>query len=138
MGRDILARLVHGSTVSFSIGVVTVSVSLTVGGSLGAAAGYFGGTIDNMIMRIMDILLAIPGMLLAISIVSAWGPSIINLMLAIAISSLPGFARVVRGSVITVTDRSSWRQQNVLGANNFENHTSHILCPTVWRPSSCR
>ena len=85
-GRDILARLVHGSRVSLSVGVVAVSISLVLGGSLGAAAGFYGGTIDNVIMRFMDILLAVPSLLLSITIVSALGPSIINLMLAIAIS----------------------------------------------------
>ena len=97
-GRDILARLVHGSRVSLSVGVVAVSISLVLGGSLGAAAGFYGGTIDNVIMRFMDILLAVPSLLLSITIVSALGPSIINLMLAIAISSLPGYARIVRAS----------------------------------------
>lgn len=81
-GRDILARLVHGSRVSLSVGVVAVSISLVLGGSLGAAAGFYGGTIDNVIMRFMDILLAVPSLLLSITIVSALGPSIINLMLA--------------------------------------------------------
>ena len=100
-GRDILARLVHGSRVSLSVGVVAVSISLVLGGSLGAAAGFYGGTIDNVIMRFMDILLAVPSLLLSITIVSALGPSIINLMLAIAISSLPGYARIVRASVLT-------------------------------------
>ena len=88
-----------------SVGVVAVSISLVLGGSLGAAAGFYGGTIDNVIMRFMDILLAVPSLLLSITIVSALGPSIINLMLAIAISSLPGYARIVRASVLTVKDQ---------------------------------
>lgn len=75
---------------------MAVSISLVLGGSLGAAAGFYGGTIDNVIMRFMDILLAVPSLLLSITIVSALGPSIINLMLAIAISSLPGYARIVQ------------------------------------------
>ena len=98
-GRDILARLVHGSRVSLSVGVVAVSIALLIGGSLGAIAGFYGGKIDNVIMRIMDIFLAVPSLLLSITIVSALGPSIFNLMLAIAISSVPGYARIVRASV---------------------------------------
>ena len=115
-GRDILARLVHGSR-----------VSLSLGGSLGAAAGFYGGTIDNVIMRFMDILLAVPSLLLSITIVSALGPSIINLMLAIAISSLPGYARIVRASVLTVKDQEFVEAAKCIGANNFEIILSHII-----------
>ena len=100
MGRDILLRVMYGSTVSLSIGVVTVAVSLTVGLILGAAAGDFGGKTDMIIMRIMDIFLAIPGTLLAICIVASLGNSIPNLVIAQAVSSIPTFSRVVRGAVI--------------------------------------
>ena len=99
-GRDILARLVHGSRVSLSVGVVAVSIALLIGGSLGAIAGFYGGKIDNVIMRIMDIFLAVPSLLLSITIVSALGPSIFNLMLAIAISSVPGYRPYCKGSGI--------------------------------------
>lgn len=136
-GRDILARLVHGSRVSLSVGVVAVSISLVLGGSLGAAAGFYGGTIDNVIMRFMDILLAVPSLLLSITIVSALGPSIINLMLAIAISSLPGYARIVRASVLTVKDQEFVEAANVSGPITLRS-SSHILSPTVWHPSSYR
>ena len=104
MGRDILLRVMYGSTVSLSIGVVTVAVSLTVGLILGAAAGYFGGKTDMIIMRIMDIFLAIPGTLLAICIVASLGNSIPNLVIAQAVYSIPTFSRVVRGAVITARD----------------------------------
>ena len=104
-GRDILARLVHGSRVSLSVGVVAVTISLLIGGTLGAIAGFYGGKVDNVIMRFMDILLAVPSLLLSITIVSALGPSLINLMLAIGISSVPSYARIVRASVLTVKDQ---------------------------------
>ena len=107
--------------------VVAVSISLVLGGSLGAAAGFYGGTIDNVIMRFMDILLAVPSLLLSITIVSALGPSIINLMLAIAISSLPGYARIVRASVLTVKDQEFVEAAKCIGANNFEIILSHII-----------
>lgn len=126
-GRDILARLVHGSRVSLSVGVVAVSISLLIGGSLGAAAGFYGGKIDNVIMRFMDILLAVPSLLLSITIVSALGPSIFNLMLAIAVSSVPGYARIVRASVLTVKDQEFVEAARCIGANNFEIITSHII-----------
>ena len=126
-GRDILARLVHGSRVSLSVGVVAVSIALLIGGTLGAVAGFYGGVIDNVIMRIMDIFLAVPSLLLSITIVSALGPSIFNLMLAIAISSVPGYARIVRASVLTVKDQEFVEAAKCIGANNFEIISSHIL-----------
>ena len=126
-GRDILARLVHGSRVSLSVGVGAVSIALLIGGSLGAIAGFYGGKIDNVIMRIMDIFLAVPSLLLSITIVSALGPSIFNLMLAIAISSVPGYARIVRASVLTVKDQEFVEAAKCIGANNFEIISSHIL-----------
>lgn len=126
-GRDILARLVHGSRVSLSVGVIAVSIALLIGGTLGAAAGFYGGTVDNVIMRFMDILLAVPSLLLSITIVSALGPSIFNLMLAIAVSSVPGYARIVRASVLTVKDQEFVEAARCIGANNFEIIASHII-----------
>lgn len=126
-GRDILARLVHGSRVSLSVGVVAVSISLLIGGTLGAIAGFYGGKVDNVVMRLMDVLLAVPSLLLSITIVSALGPSIFNLMLAIAISSVPGYARIVRASVLTVKDQEFVEAARCIGANNFEIISSHII-----------
>ena len=88
-GRDILARLVHGGRISLVVGVIAVGIALTIGGTLGAISGFFGGTVDMVISRLMDVLLAVPSLLLSITIVSALGPSIINLMIAIAVSSVP-------------------------------------------------
>ena len=118
MGRDILLRVMYGSTVSLSIGVVTVAVSLTVGLILGAAAGYFGGKTDMIIMRIMDIFLAIPGTLLAICIVASLGNSIPNLVIAQAVSSIPTFSRVVRGAVITARDADYVEAARAIGAKD--------------------
>lgn len=126
-GRDILARLVHGSRVSLSVGMIAVLISLILGGTLGAVAGFYGGKIDNIIMRFVDILLAVPSLLLSITIVSALGPSIFNLMLAIGISSIPSYARIVRASVLTVKDQEYVEAAKCIGANNFEIITSHIL-----------
>ena len=126
-GRDILARLVHGSRISLVVGVVAVSIALTVGGTLGALAGFYGGKIDMVIMRLMDILLAVPSLLLSITIVSALGPSIINLMIAISISSIPGYARIVRSSVMTVRDNEFVEAARSIGANNWQIILSHII-----------
>lgn len=103
-GRDLLVRIVFGSRVSLSIGFIAVFWGLLVGGILGAIAGFFGGKIDNLIMRICDVFLAVPMMLMAIVIVAALGASIVNLVIALSISSVPTFARIVRSAVLTVRD----------------------------------
>ena len=135
MGRDILLRVMYGSTVSLSIGVVTVAVSLTVGLILGAAAGYFGGKTDMIIMRIMDIFLAIPGTLLAICIVASLGNSIPNLVIAQAVSSIPTFSRVVRGAVITARDSDYVEAARAIGAKDatiiFHEVLPNSLAPII-------
>ena len=135
MGRDILLRVMYGSTVSLSIGVVTVAVSLTVGLVLGAAAGYFGGKTDMIIMRIMDIFLAIPGTLLAICIVASLVNSIPNLVIAQAVSSIPTFSRVVRGAVITARDADYVEAARAIGAKDatiiFHEVLPNSLAPII-------
>ena len=135
MGRDILLRVMYGSTVSLSIGVVTVAVSLTVGLILGAAAGYFGRKTDMIIMRIMDIFLAIPGTLLAICIVASLGNSIPNLVIAQAVSSIPTFSRVVRGAVITARDADYVEAARAIGAKDatiiFHEVLPNSLAPII-------
>ena len=135
MGRDILLRVMYGSTVSLSIGVVTVAVSLTVGLILGAAAGYFGGKTDMIIMRIMDIFLAIPGTLLAICIVASLGNSIPNLVIAQAVSSIPTFSHVVRGAVITARDADYVEAARAIGAKDatiiFHEVLPNSLAPII-------
>lgn len=135
MGRDILLRVMYGSTVSLSIGVVTVAVSLTAGLILGAAAGYFGGKTDMIIMRIMDIFLAIPGTLLAICIVASLGNSIPNLVIAQAVSSIPTFSRVVRGAVITARDADYVEAARAIGAKDatiiFHEVLPNSLAPII-------
>ena len=126
-GRDLLARIVHGSRMSLVVSFTSVAISLAVGGVLGAISGDFGGMIDDIIMRITDILLAIPMTLFAIVIVAALGPNTQNLALALAASSIPIFARLVRGSVITVRDVEYVEAARAIGANHFTIITKHIL-----------
>lgn len=118
MGRDIFNRVMYGSTTSLSIGVVTVIVALAGGLLLGAAAGYYGGKVDMIIMRIMDVFLAVPGTLLAICIVASLGNSIMNLVIAQAVSSIPSFSRVVRGAVMTARDAEYVEAARAIGAKD--------------------
>lgn len=126
-GRDIFARLIHGARVSLMVGIVAVGIAILIGGILGAIAGYYGGKVDNIIMRIMDVFLAIPGILLAIAIVSALGSGLFNLMLAIGISSIPGYARIVRASVLTVKDQEFIESARAVGATDFRIIRKHIV-----------
>lgn len=126
-GRDIFARVVHGARISLSVGIIAVSGALVIGGFLGAIAGYYGGNLDNIIMRIMDIFLAIPSILLAIAIVSALGSSLVNLMVAVGISSIPSYARIVRSSVITVKDEEFIEAARAVGANDGRIILRHII-----------
>ncbi len=126
-GRDIFARIVHGARISLMVGIVAVSIALALGGTLGAIAGYFGGAVDNIIMRMMDIFLSIPILLLAIMIVSALGSSMLNLMIAIGISSMPTFARVTRASVLSVKDQDYIEAARAIGATNRKIILRHIL-----------
>ncbi len=127
LGRDILSRIIHGTRISLLVGFVSVSISVLVGGSLGAVSGFYGGRLDNVIMRAMDILLAIPSILLAIAIVSAFGGGIINVMIAVGISSIPTYARIVKASVISVKENEFIEAARAIGANDFRIILKHIL-----------
>ena len=103
-GRCVFSRIVYGSRISLLVGFVAVAFSAIGGGIIGACAGYFRGTLDNVLMRIMDVLLAIPSILLAIAIVNILGPSLLNVMIAVGLSSMPSFARIVRAAVLSIRD----------------------------------
>jgi peptide/nickel transport system permease protein len=102
-GRDIFARIIHGGRNSLALGFVTSLSALVIGGSIGAAAGYYGGWFEDVVMRGMDALKAIPNTLMALAIVAALGPSMLNLLIAIGVSSTPIFVRVVRSAVISIS-----------------------------------
>ena len=126
-GRDLLARMVHGSRVSLSIGFFTTGISLLIGGILGAMTGYYGGIFDEIVMRLMDILLSIPSILLAIAIVSAMGPSLLNLLIAITISQIPGFTRIVRSTVLSVVGEDYIEAARACGSKDFRIITNDVL-----------
>jgi ABC-type dipeptide/oligopeptide/nickel transport system permease subunit len=120
--RDEFSRVIYGTRVSLLIGITTVSFAIIVGTFLGALAGYLGGTFDNIIMRLLDVLMAFPSFLLAITIVSVLGKGLQNALLAIAIVSIPIYARVVRASVLSVKENLYVSASRAIGASHF-----HIL-----------
>jgi ABC-type dipeptide/oligopeptide/nickel transport system permease subunit len=125
--RDVFSRIVHGTRVSLRVGFLTVGFALIVGSLLGSISGFLGGWIDNIVMRILDIVLAFPFLILAIAIVSVLGPGLTNTMLAIAIVSIPLYARVVRSSVLSVREQSYVEASRALGASNLQILTRRIL-----------
>lgn len=126
-GRDLLARVVHGTRISLFISIIAVALSLFSGGTLGAIAGYYGKRLDNIIMRFMDMLLAMPMILFAMVIVAALGPSTINLVISLSISQIPTFARIVRGSVLTVKDSEFIEAAHAIGEKDLSIIVNHIL-----------
>ena len=123
LGRDILARLIYGSRMSLLIGVLSVCFSMTLAVITGSTAGYFGGTVDNMIMRLCDILDGVPSFLMALTITAAFGTTLFNLMLAIGL----GLARVIRGHVITIRNEEYVEAGKAMGARNWQIIYFHIV-----------
>lgn len=126
-GRDILSRILHGSRISLQVGFVAVGIAGSLGVLLGLLAGYFGGWVDSVLMRCMDVLLAFPAILLAVTIMALLGPSTTNVMIAIGIAYIPVFARVVRGTVLTVKPNEYVEAARAAGATELRTMLLHIL-----------
>ncbi|GAB3792755.1 nickel transporter permease [Virgibacillus kimchii] len=132
-GRDIFTRIIHGMSITLYIGFFSVAMGATAGVVLGMISGYYGGRIDTVIMRIMDVLLAFPGILLALAIVSVLGASLNNVIIAVAIFSIPVFARIVRGSTLSVRKLEYIDAMKALGASDIRILFKHIL-PNIASP----
>lgn len=133
LGRDVLGRTIYGARVSLSVGVIAVGIGLTLGVSLGMAAGYKGGWADLLILRVIDALLAFPALLLAISITSALGPNLRNTMIAIGIVAIPIYARLTRGQVLQAKTREYIEAARTIGASEARIAFRHIL-PNILNP----
>jgi len=127
LGRDQLARIIYGTRASLPVGFVAVLVALFLGMITGAFAGFFGGKVENVIMRIMDIFAAVPNILMSIALVSAMGTSTLSLMIALGVTSMPAFARITRASVLSVRNQEFVESARAIGCTNTEIIFQHVI-----------
>ena len=127
LGRDIFTRVIFGARMSIKIGVTVLAIALAIGVPLGLVAGYYGGRIDDIIMRLSDIFLAFPSLLLPLVIAAALGPSIINAMIAIAVAWFPWYVRIVRAQVLTVKEQLYVEAARSIGVSRFSILFKHVL-----------
>ena len=131
LGRDILSRVLAGARISILVGLVVVSISATVGIAVGSAAGYFGGRVDELLSRAIDILMAFPGLLLAIAMVAVLGPSLFNVVFALSLIGWVGYARLVRGQVLRARELEFVQAARALGASTPRVLIRHVIPTTL-------
>ncbi len=127
LGRDVLSRLMHGARISLTIGLFVQFLILTIGGTIGLMAGYFGGRVDNLLMRFTDIMYAFPDLLFVLIIVAALGPTFLNIFVAIGLVSWVGLARLVRGQVLSIKEKEFVEAARAAGSSPFKIILKHLL-----------
>ena len=130
-GRDLLSRILYGGRISLLVSLIAVVISVLAGGILGAVAGYFGGVCDGIIMRLMDIVMAIPSTLLAVAISAALGTGVVNTAIAISISGIPSCARLLKSTIMTIRDNEFVEAARATGSTDFRIIVKHILPNTI-------
>lgn len=130
-GRDILSRIIYGARISLAVGLSSVTIGAVIGVTLGLLSGFFGGFLDELIMRASDVLFAFPGILLAIAVVAILGPGLVNVVFAVAIFSIPTFARIVRGNTLALKESLYIRAARSMGASNNRIMFVHIMPGTL-------
>ncbi|RQD75986.1 MAG: ABC transporter permease [Halanaerobium sp. MSAO_Bac5] len=139
LGRDVLSRLIYGARISLTIGFISVAIGLVVGVPVGAISGYYGGKIDIITQRFVDIMMAFPGMLLAIIIVAVMGVGLVNAMIAVGVVSIPTYIRLVRGSVLSLKNKEFVQAAKAIGVREsviiFKHILPHCLAPIIVQSS---
>ena len=134
LGRDVFSRVVYGARISLRLGLVSVAIALSLGLTIGIVAGFFGGRIDAILMRIVDVLLAFPSLILALIAVFALGPGLFNAMIAVGIASIPAYARVTRAEVLSAKENLYVQAAQALGSTRWNVMIRHVL-PNVVAPN---
>ena len=133
LGRDVASRVMHGARISLTVGLISVSIALLIGAPIGLVSGFYGGRIDTLLMRLIDVLLAFPGILLALAIVTVLSPGLNNVMIAVGLSNVPAYARLTRASVLTAREQLYVEAARALGGRDLFILARYIV-PNVVAP----